>query len=281
LLKQDDLESRINMAKVIDLFSDSITLIFPFEREEYELQYYIRQKLLNEPFLPPIEQHVWVKIPYIMGIQFPYYDGIDEGIQKDIQIKLWSITLEDMMKNYIKVSFRHFLDNSQSASNLNVGKFSHSHEIYSLNQLFKMEVRGGLSVFIEVIQNYFVWLSKNRPERLMLLKDNFSIINSIDFCKKIEDDFINNTIGHYLSDLYINTCIHTLMRWDRRRQFKPNDLYDFEHARAALPYFQYFFTEASLKHMLFVKPFQLAKKYNCVVEDDIKKVNSILQRLAI
>lgn len=284
LLKQNDIESRINTAKVIDLFSNSVTLIFAFEREELELQYYIRQKLLEESFLTPIEQYVWVKIPYIMGVAIPYNDKIDAKTQKELQIEFFkyslTITLEEMMRNYLRDSVLPFLDTSQRAAKLNEGKFAHSDEMKSLNNLFKMELNGALSVVIEIVNDYFKILSKNKPEILRLLSSKLDINNPKDFCDKIEDDILEDKIGKYLPDIYINTCIHTLMRWDKSRHFDANDIYDFEHARAALPYYQYFFTEGPLKHMLSMKPYELSKKYNCIVENDIKKINKILQKMA-
>ncbi len=112
------------------------------------------------------------------------------------------------------------------------------------------------------------------------MSSKLNINNPKDFCDKIEDDILEDKIGKYLPDIYINTCIHTLMRWDKSRHFDANDIYDFEHARAALPYYQYFFTEGPLKHMLSMKPYELSKKYNCIVENDIKKINKILQKMA-
>lgn len=284
LLKQDNVESRINTSKVIDLFSNSIALIFEFEREELELQYYIRQKLLGEQFLTPIEQYVWVKIPYILGVAIPHSDKIDKDIQKKIQIEFfkhsWNITLEEMMRNYLRDSVLPFLDMSKRASKLNKGKFSHSDEIKSLVSLFRTELKGGLSVYIEVAKNYFEILSRNRPDILMSLSTKLLINNPKDLCDKIEKAILKDNIGKYLPDIYINTCIHTLMRWDKTRQFKANDFYDFEHARAALPYFQYFFTDGPLKHMLSMKPYELSNRYNCVVENDIKKVNKLLLSMA-
>lgn len=284
LLKQDSLDSRINTARVIDLFSNSISLIFEFDREELEMQYYIRQRLLKEPFLTSIEQHVWVKIPYIMGIAIPFNDKIDNQIQKKFQIEYfkdsWTITLEEMMKNYLRNQVLPSLDMSKRALKLNEGKFAHSGEMKSLVNLFKMELKGGLSVYIETVKNYFDVLSNYHPEILTQLSEKLFIDSPKDFCDKIEDDILKDKIGKYLPDIFINTCIHTLMRWNKTRQFKANDIYDFEHTRAALPYYQYFFTEGSLKQMLSMKPYELDKKYGCVVENEIKQINKLLMRIA-
>lgn len=280
LLKQGDADSRINTAKVIDIFSKSITLIFEFEKEEYELQYYIRQRLLNELYLTPIEQCIWVKIPYIMGVCTFYNNKIDKATEEKNQIEYfkysWTITLEEIMKNYLRETVAPFLYRSETASKLNKGKFLHSDEMKSLPDLFKTELKGALSVVIELIKDYFSWLSKNRPEILALLSNKLMINSPKDLCDQIEDDILKKKNGRYLPGIYINTCIHTLMRWDKTRIFKANDLYDFEHARAALPYYQYFFTEGPLKHLITMKPYKLSNKYDCIVENNVKKINELL-----
>ncbi|MCF8262238.1 MAG: hypothetical protein K9J12_15805 [Melioribacteraceae bacterium] len=284
LLKQDDLESRINTAKVIDQFSNSVTLVFEFEREELEIQYFVLQKLLGDKYLIPVEQNVWVKIPYIMGLGHFFNDKIDGATQEKMQIEFfnhsWNITLEEMMRNYIRDAVAPFLDMSKRASKLNDGKFANSSDLKSIKSLFKIELEGVLSVYIELVQRYFNLLTKNRPEILDSLSGKYSINNPKELCDKIEEEILNDEIGNYLPDIYINSCIHTLMRWDKTRQFKANDIYDFEHGRAALPYYQYFFTEGPLKHMLSMKPYELSKKYDCVVENDIKSINELLRSMA-
>lgn len=283
LLKQGDIESRINTAKVIDLFSNSVTLIFELEREEFELQYYIREKLLNESFLSPIELYIWIKIPYVMGTAILPDDDQDQEIQQRNKIDFlkysWNVTLEEMIKGYLREKAPPFLDTSSTASNLNEGKFLHSDEIKSLENLFKIELRGALSVVIDDIKEYFIFLSKDHPEVLTSLVDKHSIKNPNDLCKRIESDILNDKIEKYLPNIYINTCLYTFMRWDKNRKFKPNDLYDFQHARAALPYYQYFFTDGSLKHLISMKPYELSKKYGCIVENEIKEINKLLTQM--
>jgi len=173
----------------------------------------------------------------------------------------------------LKVSVPPFPNNYQKASNLNQGKIEHAHEMKSLNNLFKIELQGALSIVIETINKYFT-------DIIPRLSNKLDINSPKDLCKKIENDILEDKITQYLPDIYINTCIHTLMRWDKTRQFKANDFYDFEHARAALPYFQYFFTERPLKHILSMKPYELFKKYGCIVEHDIKIINELLTKIA-
>lgn len=284
LLKQDNFESRINTAKVIDIFSNSVCLIFELEREGLELQYYVRQKLLSENYLTPINEYVWLKIPYAMGLGIPYNDQVDAATQNEVQIKFftysWTVKLEELMEKYSRNDAIPFLDYTTTTDKLNEGKFNHQDEVKSITQLFKDELKGGLDFYLNTFERFFIWLYKVSPKTLESLKVNFNINNPVQLRNKIEKDIVDNDIDKYLPNIFINACIHTLMRWDRSRKFKPNDIYDFQHARAALPYYNYFFTEAPLKHIVYSKPYELANKYNCVVENNIKEVNQLLLKIA-
>ena len=59
-----------------------------------------------------------------------------------------------------------------------------------------------------------------------------------------------NKITTELPSLHVMAKIHAAARWDKNRQFKPNDLYDFHHAIDAIPYYDYFFTERNLRHLV-------------------------------
>lgn len=59
--------------------------------------------------------------------------------------------------------------------------------------------------------------------------------------------------------------MHASIRWDLKRQFKKNDLHDIRHAQTALPYFDVFLTEHSLRDLVTRKNIKFHEKYNCNV----------------
>lgn len=284
LLKQNDLESRINTARIIDIFSNATSMIFEINRENYELQYYVRKKLLNDEYISPVFSKVWTKMPYVMGQYIPENDSIDKSTLEQIQIEffnyLWDLKLESMIEviniggNIPPSSFE------KTADNINYGKslFNNLHK--SINSLFKTELKGGLSVYQEQFEKFLIWFNSTYPKLNSKLKKEIGIDSAEKLSEKIESDILKNQIDLYLPNIYINTCLYTAVRWDSKRNFKPNDFFDFQHSRAALPYYNYFFTERPLKHLLETKPYELDKKYNCIVESDIDKINTILTNLA-
>ena len=68
------------------------------------------------------------------------------------------------------------------------------------------------------------------------------------------------------------------VRWNKTRKYSDgNDTFDFMHATAALPYFDFFFTENEL-HTI-IRQIKLDVAYGCVVESDPKKVLELLHSI--
>jgi hypothetical protein len=77
---------------------------------------------------------------------------------------------------------------------------------------------------------------------------------------------------------YVTAELYSLARWNKQRKYKDgNDTFDYLHASVALPYFDYFFTEAELAAVLNQK--KLDMTYNCIVESKSTKVLRILEAL--
>lgn len=283
LLKQSDLESRMNTARVVDLFSNATTMIFEIDRENYELQYYVRKKLLNDEYISPVFSKVWTKMPYVMGQYIPENDLIDKSTLEKIQIEffnyLWDLKLESMIGviNNGGSTPPSSFEKTADKINYEISLYNNLHK--SINSLFKTELRGGLSVYQEQFNRFLTWFNTTYPDLNSKLKKEMGIDSAEKLSKRIESDILKNQIELYLPNIYINTCLYTTVRWDSKRNFKPNDFFDFQHSRAALPYYNYFFTERPLKHLLKTRPYELHKKYSCIVESDLDKINTILTNL--
>ena len=77
--------------------------------------------------------------------------------------------------------------------------------------------------------------------------------------------FRKNKLQNYFPTLVIGAGLNALVRWDTKRKFKLNDLHDFRHAQTALPYFDFFFTEHSLRDLVTRSNVGFDKKYSCEV----------------
>jgi hypothetical protein len=83
-------------------------------------------------------------------------------------------------------------------------------------------------------------------------------------------------LRHKIPTLYIEACLHAAIRWDKARRLVGNDIYDFNHASAAIAHCQAFFTEGPLKALLASKHHGLADDFGCRIASDIPEAADIL-----
>jgi len=59
------------------------------------------------------------------------------------------------------------------------------------------------------------------------------------------------------------------VRWNKKQALKPNDLFDFDHAAAAIGYCDAFFTDGPLRAMLSRHDLGLKEDFGCLVSSEI------------
>ena len=110
----------------------------------------------------------------------------------------------------------------------------------------------------------------------MLEKEKLSLVREFAIEHSEEDDIH----GFLHVERVLNLCLHLGKKLDANllilkisallhdigRKFKANDMSDFRHAQAALPYFDYFFTEHSLRDLVLRSNMRFDVEYHCVVE---------------
>ncbi|WP_461509508.1 hypothetical protein, partial [Rhodopirellula baltica] len=73
-----------------------------------------------------------------------------------------------------------------------------------------------------------------------------------------------------LPSIHIYASLHASLRWNKGRKLRANDLYDFQHAIAALGYANLFLTEKPLQVMVTERHLALDKLYDCRVVSDVE-----------
>jgi hypothetical protein len=80
--------------------------------------------------------------------------------------------------------------------------------------------------------------------------------------------------------MYVGAALHAAFRWNKGQQFDPNDIYDFEHAGAALAHCQAFFTERPLWQMVTANHIALDRLFGCRVIWDLDEAIAVVADLA-
>jgi hypothetical protein len=90
--------------------------------------------------------------------------------------------------------------------------------------------------------------------------------------------FLHNRISNQFPTIRIGAALHAALRWDRNRKYKANDLFDFRHAEAALPYCDYFFTERSLRNLVQDRHLELETHFKCRAYSDPEEALAALDK---
>lgn len=139
-------------------------------------------------------------------------------------------------------------DLAERLNNLNV---ENAKETKSRKQLETEEFSGALQAYLPVLRNVIRRILNSeyqgppdQPDEALIEKAASQIGGMI--CEAFRLTRLKNNFPTFT----IRAALATSVRWDRRRKYKSNDFHDFGHAAAALPYFDIFATERSLRHLL-------------------------------
>jgi hypothetical protein len=250
--KQSDVDTLKATIKIIDDLSKGIAIISLPERFDFELNYFVLTKLKQPVYSP--DEMIWTKIPYILGFVTPVSKTLppdmSTAIQKAFIDQMWVISLMDMYEQLSQGPIISPPDYTALSKTLNNNKCEHIDDHSSFKQLFMAEIAGILDVYRNSAASIFVHLyemetgSKPFKEEIAKSKGDQYMVNLI--CRA----FRLNKITTEFPSLHVMAKIHAAARWDKNRQFKPNDIYDFHHAIDAIPYYDYFLTDHSLRHLV-------------------------------
>jgi len=252
MLKQADLKTLKATAQIIDEFSRGVTILSLPERLDFELFHFIRSKIKQQVYAP--DEMVWTKIAYVMGFVTPtskvFSPDMNCAIQKAFIDQMWFIPLTDILDFLCEkaISWKPaFIDICEQ---LNEAKFAHINDNNSFKQLFLSELGGILDLFKPKFQSLMVHLYESEIGRNVTADEITSDNAGQMFANLIYHAFRLNKITSEFPSFHVMTKMHSAMRWDKNRIIKPNDIYDIHHAIDAIPYYDYFLTEHSLRHLV-------------------------------
>lgn len=216
---------------------------------------------------------VWTKLAYTSGMKIPYHDIFSEAenrlVQKAFLDQMWSLPLQEMI-NLIGLNrlltFPHMPDFSHL---MNEEKDNYHAEKADFKKIFLTELGFLLRREEARFESMFTYLFENehgytpQPEEVRATNSGGLFANMIYNAFKLQK------AGKNLPTIEIEAGIHAQLIYDKTRRYKANDIYDINHAIAALPYCDYFFTEKNLREFIVRKNLAYDDKYNCMVVSSI------------
>jgi hypothetical protein len=272
LMKQADLGTRDRTAALIDELSLGVTLIPEDMRVATEVTHFLHANPWQRDLLP-LEDLVWCKLGYVLGIvhphQTPFDPASERALQKAFFDYMWMIPLVQLVEKIGNAEIPGS-DFSSLAMDLNVGIANHAHELRSFKQAYKAEVRGVVDVaagfavdaVVEIAAARGVTLAEPAPEERKLAENGWKNLMALALEK--------GKAQKALRTMHTLASLHASLRWNKGQKFVSNGIFDFHHATAALAYCDAFFTEGPLCTMIKQRHLCLDRQFNCHVTADIE-----------
>ena len=282
ILLQSDLNTLRASAKLIDELSGGVALLSEDERIKYEVLYFVYTTIEGKGSVHQPDEFVWTKVAFVYGMQFPNIPNISSEenlvIQKAFFDQMWSISLSEMIDIIKSNENDNVLKRTDITDKLNRDKVKYAHENKSFKQLFLTEISGVIDVYQPLLEEAMIYLFEKEYGFRPKTEENTKNDRTPSIANAIYNLFKANKLGSYFPSLIISAGLHASVRQDIQRKFKANDMSDFKHAAAALPYYDYFFTEKSLRDLITRNNIRFDKKYNCVVESNPGNARALIMK---
>lgn len=273
--KQRDAESRLKTALLIDELSDGIGLAADDDIVGFEVANML-DAVLGKRTIEAPRDLIWTPLgcmsadlipppaPYMptrqeqQRFEKGYFDTLMAATAAD----LLSIDGPDHRQKWV-----------QLARDMTKGSAAHAHEFKTFQELLHSELWGAVEGSARMIQtggralfDQFV------PAAHLPSAEGWA---RIIFLTLRADERARRAVP----SLYVRAGLHALVRWNATQKFKPNDVYDFGHAAAALGYCDLFLTEGPLRDLLGRGPLNLAEASDCAVISDPAKALAAVSAL--
>ncbi len=256
-------------AKLIDELSNGVSVISSREREQYEILDFIYRTTDIAKELHDQAVLVWSKVSFIYGLTHPHLKQMSPEeelvIQKYFFDQMWSITFSEMVDVIGHENILSWPRHRDISKKLTDGKFEHMKDNQSFKELHLQEIAGVLDIYKPLFTEAMLYIFESKYNE----KPKREEVEYSDCGQKLANlvyhAFKKNKLSTHFPSLMIETGLHAMVRYDKERKFKKNDMPDFRHAKSALPYFDVFLTEKSLRHLIRSGKLKFDKEYSCKV----------------
>jgi hypothetical protein len=273
LMKQSDSSSRLKCASLIDELSLGVTLIPHNTRMATELARFIHLSCHDDEDLHPLRHLVWTKLTNVLGVTHPAPSQLDApaalAMQKSFFDHMWSIRLKSIVElvgDSLPSENDHF---AGLAARLNDGASQHAAGLRSFAQAYIDELSGTIDACGDMIME----IVSDIAEKAAVTSPPAGSVEWKDAQRKWKNLIFlalkKGPTRQQLRSMHIAAALHAAFRWDKPRRLTGNDIYDFQHASAALAHCHAFFTEHALCSMITANHVALDRLYDCHVVTEV------------
>jgi len=279
-----------SLIKLMEKMSQNVCFVSMDQRWSNELIFCLRL-LFGIPNSNELLNHeLWTKPFFLKGDKIPSFQNIPfESSNKKIEMQKsfinfsWDKSLSDIYL-LLNDSVRQELDPSEYEKKiteyLTNGRENNKNDFKNFKDLLGKEIWGSLEFSESYIKTLVADYFDNYHVGTSPVADSFYKMDKnerhIRLMYSITESIVESKEYGVLPALTVGSCLHSLKRWEIGSHYKNNDTFDFMHAKIALPYCEYFFTDRNLRGLIKDNHIKLDEVFKCKVICDIEDAYNTL-----
>jgi len=259
-------EKRLISLRLVDELSQRTVLLSPPERLFLEVLRLVQGLVVQTPpTVVPLEE-MWTRPMFALGHDFPQLESLDapsalvEQLRNETEDEWWGFGFVELFAVTGPLPIdpnakRH------TAALLNLAKAVPANLFESFDATYWSEVRGALDAYLPELEEIWRYLFARHGADPDTIPPDQLRQSAIQLRRLLYEGAKKMGLRATVPTLHVGTTLYSQLQWDRRREYKGNDLFDFGHAEAALPYFDGFATDRPLISL--VRQSGLTHDYAC------------------
>jgi hypothetical protein len=265
---------------MVDLLSLGVALVPHHERTVIEMEGFTARCW---PDHPPTPRPIWTCYAFALGYQDLRPEGVE--INDSLLIKMadaaWMAPPSFLAAHASPNIFDAKAESERIAAYLNEQEELHAHQIDRHEAAVSIEIGSTASLIAGI--------AAREVRRLALASGHDAEARDLagsqrtgqHIARMIADGLKQDQNRRSLGSLFVPAMLHAAVRSEAERKIKPNDIFDFRHAAAALPYCRAFFTEGPLRTLVTSGHMRLDKLYGCLVVSEPGEAMAVIKDLVL
>ncbi|GAC1415589.1 MAG: hypothetical protein NVSMB53_14220 [Gemmatimonadaceae bacterium] len=251
---------------LVDELSRKTVLVSPTERLFLEVLRLVQGLIAETPPVGAPLEEMWTRPMFALGHDFPRLEAphvpstLVDQLRTDTEDELWSFGFVDLFTMTgpppIDANAK-----AHTAELLNRAKADPANLFESFDATYWSEVRGTLDAYMPQLEDIWRYLFSHRGGDLSTATPEQLRESAMQLRRVLYERARRVGLRATVPTLHIGTTLYSRMQWDRKRDYTGNDVFDFGHVEAALPYFDAFATDGPLVSL--VRQCGLANDYSC------------------
>lgn len=265
---------------LVDRLSLGVALVPHHERTAIEMEAFNARAFPDHPAAP---RPLWTCYAFALG----YEDMRPSGVEMDGKLlvalaeRAWMGRPSVLAQMVPPEMFAARSESERIAAYLNEQEALHAHEIDGHATVVRIEVAGAASMLTGIAAREYRRMAAAAGHAA----EAENVANSVRVGRRVtgmiaqalEKDENRRLFG----SLFVPAMLHAAVRSEANRKIKPNDIFDFRHAAAALPYCRAFLTDGPLRSLITSGHVRLDKLYDCEIAATPAEAIELIGRMVL